>query len=403
MPSLTIFDSVRVIQHRSDNGLNLSNSNTRRMPSKQRQVMLLLIIILGGDIQLNPGPVKYPCGVCDRPVARNHRGLECDDCQCWVHIRCGEVTTKEYENMLHQGNFTWICPKCALPNFSDSFFEENNLSDANPFDSLSDLDYSGNNNAGDDGEGGDLASTTQSINEPDNHGGKRDGPVPTSQAGNSSNYPTKTKLKRRQLKIMSINCDGLKGKQRQKFFASIIDTEKPDVTMGQESELDSTYHDDEVFPEGYLVKRNDRNANGGGVFIAYKDNIKVNEVKGVGKSCELVMFKIEVWKSAPLYVGSFYRPTDRDPMPIIQLQADLEMIFKENHIPKLILTGDFNLPSISWEDYSLKSNPQWGLPVNEAMLDLVDRFNLEQLVMEPTRINNTLDLILTQHQTVSTR
>ena len=35
------------------------------------------------------------------------------------------------------------------------------------------------------------------------------------------------------------------------------------------------------------------------------------------------------------------------------------------------------------------------MPVNEAMLDLVDRFNLEQLVMEPTRINNILDLILT--------
>ena len=42
------------------------------------------------------------------------------------------------------------------------------------------------------------------------------------------------------------------------------------------------------------MKRNDRNANGGGAFITYKANIKVNEVKGVGKSCELVMFKIEV-------------------------------------------------------------------------------------------------------------
>ena len=70
---------------------------------------------------------------------------------------------------------------------------------------------------------------------------------------------------------MSINCDGLKGKQRQKFFASIINAEKPDVIMGQESKLDSTYHDAEVFPEGLLVKRKDSNANGGGVFIAYKE------------------------------------------------------------------------------------------------------------------------------------
>ena len=94
---------------------------------------------------------------------------------------------------------------------------------------------------------------------------------------------TKSKLKKGKLKFMTINCDGLKGKQRQQYLASLIDSEQPDIIMGQESKLDNSYTDSEVFPDGYLVKRKDRNARGGGVFIAYRDNLVVNEVKGSGK------------------------------------------------------------------------------------------------------------------------
>jgi TnpA family transposase len=29
--------------------------------------------LLSGDISTNPGPVKYPCGKCSKPVKRNQR------------------------------------------------------------------------------------------------------------------------------------------------------------------------------------------------------------------------------------------------------------------------------------------------------------------------------------------
>ena len=38
--------------------------------SKRTHVYLLLFLC--GDISLNPGPVKNPCGICSKPVARNH-------------------------------------------------------------------------------------------------------------------------------------------------------------------------------------------------------------------------------------------------------------------------------------------------------------------------------------------
>ena len=57
--------------------------------------------------------------------------------------------------------------------------------------------------------------------------------------------------------------------------------------------------------------------------------------------------------------------------------------------------GDINLPSIDWNTYTVRPRPQYGKPVNETMLSVVNDYFLDQLVMEPTRENNILDLLLT--------
>ena len=395
IPSLALHNSTQFLSIRSNQGLNFSNTNKRRANRKQNATMLLLIILLGGDVQVNPGPIKYPCGMCSRPVANNHRGLECDECESWVHIRCGDVTAKNYEMLLLQQSFTWICPKCALPNFSDSFFNESNLADKNLYDSLSDLDSSASGFTIDKHEIPQPISTSSPNKSQDQINGTKTGNDGNRPKAQKPQQKTKAKLKKGRFKFMTINVQGLKGKERQKYLATLIDEEKPDIIMGQESKLDDTYSDAEVFPDGFLVKRLDRNRYGGGVFIAYRDNLVVSELKNVGKSCELVVLKVEVWKSAPIYIVSFYRPTDRNPIPLKDLQAELEKLFNRKSTPKLLLCGDFNVPDISWQNYSIDDNPQYGLPVNEAMLDLVERFHLEQLVQVPTRLDNILDLILT--------
>jgi hypothetical protein len=40
----------------------------------QYQSSLIRLLILSGDIALNPGPVKYPCGKCSKPVRKNQKG-----------------------------------------------------------------------------------------------------------------------------------------------------------------------------------------------------------------------------------------------------------------------------------------------------------------------------------------
>ena len=44
-------------------------------------------------------PIKYPCKSCDNPVAKNHKAVQCDMCQLWVHMKCNRINIQTY-NML---------------------------------------------------------------------------------------------------------------------------------------------------------------------------------------------------------------------------------------------------------------------------------------------------------------
>ena len=48
--------------------------------------VISLLLTLSGDTELNPGPVRFPCGRCGRAVQSNHRGiLCCDQCDRWFN------------------------------------------------------------------------------------------------------------------------------------------------------------------------------------------------------------------------------------------------------------------------------------------------------------------------------
>ena len=98
------------------------NLNYRSTPYQVNLVMVILLI--SGDVQLNPGPTtrtpKYPCGVCSKNVNFNHKVMECEDCLTWYHIKCVNIGDKMYQVHTHHNSYTWACLKCGLPNFTNS-------------------------------------------------------------------------------------------------------------------------------------------------------------------------------------------------------------------------------------------------------------------------------------------
>lgn len=63
----------------------------------------------------------------------------------------------------------------------------------------------------------------------------------------------------------------------------------------------------------------------------------------------------------------------------------------------ILITSNFNLPSVSWDDdnnYSIQSNPAHRMEVNIKLLDIVNNHFLTQHVKQATRGHNILDLDL---------
>ncbi len=49
-------------------------------------VLRVHLLLVSGDIESNPGPTRYLCKLCSKPMRKNHRALCCDQCDQWVPV-----------------------------------------------------------------------------------------------------------------------------------------------------------------------------------------------------------------------------------------------------------------------------------------------------------------------------
>ena len=136
---------------------------------------------------------------------------------------------------------------------------------------------------------------------------------------------------------------------------------------------------------------------GGGVLVAVRGNIIAAE-RFSQADCEIVWTKI-THDSGTITFGAFYRQPSSSDEIMDQLGISMNNLkeLNEHDGKQVVLGGDFNLPDIEWRNGSIKPYPQYARCISEKMLDIVDDYNLTQMVHEPTRLENTLDLVFTTH------
>ena len=109
----------------------------------------LIRLAISGDIKLNPGPSTLGsptktlcCQTCSRTIARNHRMLTCNLCGFKYHIKCGNVTPKQYKEIISFDPKSWSCEGCTTkqPKCSSSDLDLS-LSHQFPFASLTDVSF----------------------------------------------------------------------------------------------------------------------------------------------------------------------------------------------------------------------------------------------------------------------
>lgn len=150
-----------------------------------------------------------------------------------------------------------------------------------------------------------------------------------------------------------------------------------------ETWLHSGILDSEITPPGYKIYRKDRDSRGGGVALLFLDCLQVQRLPDIaGTECVIAKVFLDDFH---LIIAGFYRPPHCD----VFFDALNEFLCTTSiHCKNILLAGDFNVPSVDWStDF-----PDALCAAAEPLTDIVLFHALTQLVKQPTRAQNILDL-----------
>ena len=182
---------------------------------------MLLTLILANDIHPNPRPIRYPCGICGRPVNRNHRAISCDNCEHWFHIKCGNISPVEYNNMCKCDNIIWSCPKCKQKETMNQTLHNGQTCQPTPI----------------------INNQVDDMN--------------TSNISTGSNTSiSSTRDNQNLLTILTMNCRSLRSEAKRNELNTSIEKHQPHIIHLQETHLDKSIPTSEILDtERYMIVR----------------------------------------------------------------------------------------------------------------------------------------------------
>ena len=109
-------------------------------------------------------------------------------------------------------------------------------------------------------------------------------------------------------------------------------------------------------------------------------------------NCEILWIKLKSKDSKDLFLCSYYRPDTGDLESYAQFELSASRACSKED-SKIVIAGDLNFPDYIWASMTLKPS---GYPnLHRKFYDYLQDKGLELLVLEPTRGENTLDLVMT--------
>lgn len=369
--------------------------------TKCTTVVILLIILLCGDIEVNPGPnTIYPCGVCERRVDWSCRAIACDQCHVWFHQSCASMSNSIYDHHVLNESMVWTCHHCGTPNYGGSFtFHSYEFESSNNFSAL---ELKSHNLAMFSPDADFRPKHTSSPSNCHNHletstpkSRSNACSLPPDGSTKSNGLDTTLPPKGKNWRSLVVNFNSIRDKQQ--LLEVSTNYLKPDVIIGCETKITKDIKNTEILPPEYQknenVFRKDRNEFGGGVILAFREGLVASQIEAPESDAEEVWAQVQIKNQPPLKICSFYRPPGSGPDPIIELNKTTEHINRngKNHI---IVAGDFNCGHIDWKTCSV--NPR--APEADAHHHLIDYMNdqsLTNIQHQSTRVHNNLDLYLT--------
>ena len=162
--------------------------------------------------------------------------------------------------------------------------------------------------------------------------------------------------------------------------------------------LKSHITDAQVLIPNYTVFRADRDdqrIRGGALLYIHNDLPTSNTATYDDLQCQAVICTLPLSHTV---IASVYRPPDTTEEGTIKVLSFINKYIKQstqNQHMELIITGDFNLKGINWDNLTIKHDSE-AKSANALLAFMADNL-LSQYVNVPTRNNNILDLFLTNN------
>ena len=205
----------------------------------------------------------------------------------------------------------------------------------------------------------------------------------------------KKNVNKKTLQILTINFQSLWNKREE--LVAICEKSNPDIIIGCETWLGSDVKDSELLiDDRYDLYRRERGQirSHGGVLMAVRKDIR-SEIIQKGKNNESIFVKIGTKGEEEIF-GAVYRPPNSSWLTNESLVKDVYHIKKTFKKRRITIAGDFNLPDIDWQNYSIKGH-QYEKRINELYLNCFSELGLEQTNKSPTRLKSVLEIYLTNN------
>ncbi len=175
--------------------------------------------------------------------------------------------------------------------------------------------------------------------------------------------------------------------QKRDEFLAHIAVEKTDVIAITESWANSSHLMTEFGIAGYeSYNKNRQHRKGGGVICYVKNTLSAIEIeKQETQNYDTVSVELTTMGNKKLMVVIVYRPPKQLRTDDTALYKEIQSIIRNT---SAVIFGDFNCPSIKW-------NSMHGDQEGSRLIEMVEDSFLSQIVNQPTRGNNILDLLLT--------
>ena len=170
---------------------------------------------------------------------------------------------------------------------------------------------------------------------------------------------------------------------------------KPDIILGNESWLHPDIKNNEIFPDNYNIFREDRlTDNHGGVFHAIKKDVVAHR-DDLNTDCEIIWTQCQIQNKGlkSLFLASFYRPSMNDMHSLQELDLSSFKLGNRLNSNNVIIAGDVYAPDLKWSNPDATSHSS----NSERLLDIIDEHGFTQMVKDPTRKDNILDIVLTNN------